>query len=146
VEGTTQEAVGRRRREDDDGQARIGSVCAVDDLKRAVVFTALARDQQHVDVTALERSDRVVDTVCHSDELEVRIVGHGSLHVEGIESFDGDECADGLLHRVAYFFSCDVMSCWSCCVETAFLGGFFASPAGRSRNHMEPVSAASASV
>ena len=75
---------------------------AVDDLERPVVLTALARDEQHVDVTALERSDGVVDTVGHPDELEVRVVGHGSLHVEGIQSFDGDECADGLLHRVAY--------------------------------------------
>ena len=144
VERPTQEAVGRRRREDDDRQAGICPVCAVDDLERTVVLGALARDQQHVDVTALERSDRVVDTVGHPDELEVRVVGHGSLHVEGVQAFDGDECADGLLHGVSYFLSCDVISCWSCWVEIAFFGGFFASPAGRRRNHMDPVSAASA--
>ena len=118
-------------------------VRAVDDLERAVVLTALARDEQHVDLTALERADRVVDAVGDSDELEARVVGQGSLHVEGVQPFDGDECADERLHGVTA--SCELI-CWRRSGSMiAVFGAFFASPAGRSRNQSVPESAASAS-
>ena len=102
---------------------------------------------EHVDVDDSEAFRTVSSTtVGHPDELEVRVVGHGSLDVEGVQAFDGDECADWASPWCSYLLSCDVISCWSCCVEIAFFGAFFASPAGRRRNHMDPVSAASASV
>ena len=49
---------------------------------------------EHVDLAALERADGVVDAVGDPDELEVRVVGQGPLDVEGVQSLDGDECAD----------------------------------------------------
>ena len=72
---------------------------AVDDLERPVVLAALAGDEEDVDVTALERADGLVDAVGDADELEARVVGQGPLDVEGVEAFDGDECADGAFHR-----------------------------------------------
>ena len=80
---------------------------AVDDLERPVVLAPLARDEEDVDLAGLQHADRVVDAVGHPDELEVRVVGHGSLHVEGIEPFDGDECADkSVSHGAATWPAC----------------------------------------
>ena len=73
-------------------------VRAVDDLERPVVLASLAGDEDDVDVTSLERTDRLVDPVGEPDELEVRVVGQGPLDVEGVEAFDCDECADGAFH------------------------------------------------
>ena len=73
---------------------------AVDDLERPVVLAALARDEEDVDLAGLQRADGVVDAVGDADELEVRVVGQGSLDVEGVQAFDGDECADGTIHVV----------------------------------------------
>ena len=67
---------------------------AVDDLERPVVFAALAGDEDDVDFAGLQRADRLVDAVRKADELEVGVVGQGPLHVEGVQSLDGDECAD----------------------------------------------------
>ncbi len=70
----------------------------VDDLERPVVLAALAGDEDHVDLAALERADGLVDAVGDADELERRVVGQGPLDVEDVEAFDGDECADGAFH------------------------------------------------
>ena len=67
---------------------------SVDDLERPIVLTPLAGDEEDVDLAALQRPNGVVDAVGDADELEMRVVGQGSLHVEGVQPFDGDECAD----------------------------------------------------
>ena len=74
-------------------------MCVVDDLQRAVVLAALAGDEDHVDLAALEGADGVVDAVGDADELERGVVGQGSLDVEDVQALDGYECADGAFHR-----------------------------------------------
>ena len=101
---------------------------------------------EHVDVTALERPDGVVDTVGDPDELEVRVVGHGSLHVEGVQAFDGDECADGRSPWCSYFLSCDVISCESCWVDDRLLRWVLRIAGRPEKEPHGPVSEASASV
>ena len=81
------------------GTAGRHAMRAVDDLQRAVVLGAGARDEEHVDVARLEGAHGLVDAVGHPEQLEARVVGHRPLDVEGIESLDGDECSDGALHR-----------------------------------------------
>ena len=72
---------------------------AVDDLQRAVVLACPAHaTSEHVDVTRLEGAHGLVDAVRHPEQLEARVVGHRPLDVEGVESFDGDECSDRALH------------------------------------------------
>ena len=94
--------------EHDDRHVGGGAVGAVDDLERPVVLAALAGDEEDVDLAALQRADRLVDAVRHPDELEVRVVGQGPLDVEGVEAFDGDECADGAFHRLPTCLSVDL--------------------------------------
>ena len=74
---------------------------AVDDLQRPVVLAALAGDDDDVRALRLERPDRLVDALGHPQELEARVVGQAALHVEGIEPFDGDDCADRGIHGPA---------------------------------------------
>ena len=72
---------------------------AVDDLERPVVLAALAGDDEDVRLLRLEGTDRLVDAVGHPQELEARVVGHGSLDVERVQSLDGDDCADWVVRR-----------------------------------------------
>ena len=119
---------------------------AVDDLERPVVLAPLAGDEEDVDLAALQRPDGVVDAVGDPDELEVRVVGQGPLHVEGVQPFDGDECADESVAMVRYF-ACLFRLAWSRSVfiDTVSGGVFLAPTCGRRRNQSVPVSDASAS-
>src|SRR6185369_13150054 len=120
-----------------------GAVDAVDDLERPVVLTALAGDEDDVDLTALEGPNGFVDAVRQPDQLKVGVVRQGPLDVEGVQAFDGNECADGAFHG-SYF--CPLIWARSWVLVIDFFGAFFASPAGRRRNHNVPESDARASV
>ena len=67
---------------------------AVDDLERPVVLAALAGDEDDVDLTALKGPNGLVDAVREPYELKVGVVGQGPLDVEGVQAFDGYECAE----------------------------------------------------
>ena len=73
-------------------------VDAVDDLERPVVLAALAGDENDVGLPVLERPERLVDALGHRHERERRVVRQRPLDVEGVEPFDGDDCADGAFH------------------------------------------------
>ena len=94
VERPAQEPVRGGRREHDDRQIGRLPVGSVDDLQRAVVLAALTGDEEYVDVSAPQGLDQLVDAVGDPDQLEARVVGHGPLHVEGVEPLDGNERAD----------------------------------------------------
>ena len=78
-------------------------------------------------------------------QREARVVRKRALDVEGVEALDGDDCADLSFHG-GYRFVWELISFWSSSVVIDFAGGSLASPAGRKRNHMTPVSDARASV
>ena len=98
LERPPEEPVRRGGREDDDRHVGRRAMRAVDDLQRPVVLAALAGDDDDVRVVRLERPDRLVDALGHPEELEARVVGQAALHVEGVEPFDGDDCADRVFH------------------------------------------------
>jgi hypothetical protein len=146
LERAPEEPVRRGRGEHDDRHVGRGAVRAVDDVQRAIVLAPLAGDDDEVRLVLEQRSDGFLDALGQRDEAEARVVRERSLDVERVEAFDCYECADRAIHGSPYRFVWLVMSCWICCVVIAFLGGSFAFPAGRRRNHKVPLLDASAIV
>ena len=136
LERAPEEPVRRRGREDDDRHVGRRAVGAVDDLDRAVLLAALAGDEDDVDVSVLQRANRLVDALGHADELEARVVGQGPLDVEDVEPFDCDECADRALHGSTY--RCPLICARSSALVIDFFGAFLGVACGAQQEPERP--------
>ena len=83
------------------GTSGDGVVRAVDDLERPVVLAPLTGDDKKIGRVLHQRPDGLVHALRHRDEREARVVRQRPLDVEGVEAFDGDQCADRMVHRLS---------------------------------------------